>query len=197
MGSWFDQLVRVAGGLLTLALLGLIIGISVALIRLRRAIRNAVDILDSLHANLTPLLRDAATIATNLGEASALIREGVEDLNDTVTSTTARVRQAVDATERQVREFGAVLDLVQRETEQVVVSSSAVLQGLRAGAAALAQVRRRDTPPDHETSDDAGPPERRSGLDGRNGAEDFPAASGATDGAAAPRIRHPRSRRHR
>jgi hypothetical protein len=189
MGTWFDQVVRVASGLLTLATLALVIGLGIGFLSLRRMLRR-------LQADLEPLVKQSTAIADDVRGMTGTIKADVEKVSGTLLGATERVQQAVDLTEQRLNEFGALLAVLQKEAERVFVSSAAVIHGIRAGAAALAGRGGPELASD-EVDTDADPYEFDD-LEEPDGDDDFSEGTGdETDTPAqAPRIR-PRSHKRR
>ena len=192
MQTWFDPMVRVASGLLTLATLVLVLELIIGFAGLRRVLRR-------LHADIEPLLKQSTAIASDVRQMTGTIRADIEKVSATVTGATERVQHAVDLSVQRLYEFSALLAVLQKETEHLFVSSASVIRGIRAGAAALAgrggpelASEGDDIDQDPHEFDDLEEPDGDDSFG--EGPSDTQAAASAT-GSPAPRIRprsHPR-----
>jgi hypothetical protein len=61
----------------------------------------------------------------------------VNDVMDTVHDVNRSMRRAAEATEARVRDFAAVLQVVQEEAEQILLDTAATARGLHATAESL------------------------------------------------------------
>ena len=164
---------------------------------LRKTFLGIQETVDKLQADITPLVQRATSIATNLEGMTTTIQSDVEDVSVTVREANERVRQALAMTERRLSDFNAFLRLVQEEGESLFLSAASAVQGVRSGAAAFRQRRKRRRGMDLASveSDGANPIE---GFDTQDEEEDDNGGSEHDDdeGAPAPRI-SPRSRARR
>lgn len=87
-----------------------------------------------------PLLRDLMGVARDLTSVTATIRGDVEMVHATVADVNSRVKEVVRVAEHRVAELDALLGVAQQEAESVLLSASAAARGVRAGAAALANI---------------------------------------------------------
>jgi hypothetical protein len=126
--AW-SQIIMAA--LMSLAFL-IVIGAGVFTIRL---IRKA-------QASIQPTIDRVNAIAADAGAVSDQVKEQVETLLETVQQANDRLRQAVHAAELRVRDFGAVLDAVQGETEDVLLDTAATARGVHVAAETLTQTRK-------------------------------------------------------
>src|SRR5206468_11349183 len=69
------------------------------------------------------------------------IREEVDQVNATIASANRRVQQAVEAVEKRIGEFNALLQVAQEEAEQAFVSTAAAVRGVRTGAATFSELQ--------------------------------------------------------
>lgn len=104
---------------------------------LRRASEKMEAVLGRLSRDMDPIVRHATSIADNADYISTAVRADVGQLTLTVRRANDKVNEALDASERRVRELGALLRVFQDEVEHTVVSGTSMLRGVRAGAEAL------------------------------------------------------------
>jgi hypothetical protein len=158
--SWFDQVVSIAGGILTLLpFVLLIVAIWVAF-KLRESFDRAREALTDVRADIRELIGAANRISEDVAGMSSSVRTSVDSLNETVTYTNTRARHAVSRLADRVDAFNDALEVVQEDTQSVIVTALSALRGLRAGVAAMRKPSRRrrrreepDLPPDDD--DDA------------------------------------------
>lgn len=135
--STFDKVTSVASGLLTLTMLALAIALIPAAWNFRKSFQKVNHLLERIYGDVTPLMRHASSIADNVEFITTSIRSDVQQINSTITTANRRLQSAVAQTEGRLREFNALLRVVQDEAEQAFVSAAATVRGVRTGAAAL------------------------------------------------------------
>lgn len=149
--GWFDIVTGVASAVLSLTILGLAVVLAPAAWSFWRSFRKVRALLDRVYADINPLTHHASRIADNLDYITSAIRQDVQQVNATIATANARLREAVAATEERMHEFNALLDVVQQEAEQAFVSTAAAVRGVRTGAATLSGMGT-----DADTMDDEG-----------------------------------------
>jgi hypothetical protein len=131
----------VATGILSIVVTLLLLGIAVALLGMARALKGAEKNLggrmQGLADELIPLARNLNQIATQLSEVTAEARIELKRLSGTVTVVDDAVRDAIEAGEDRLAQFGTLLDAVQEEAEATVASATGMVRGMRAGAGAM------------------------------------------------------------
>ena len=93
---------------------------------------------DKLHSDVAPLLKHANGIADNVNYISTAIREDVARISATLIAANSRLEDAVGMTERRMRDFNALLAVVQQEAEGLFLSTAATVRGVREGASRFA-----------------------------------------------------------
>lgn len=135
--AWAETAAAV--GTVLLALMG--IGLAVAGLYMLRAanrvLRSLERVVDRLAPKAEPLLEQAGRIAGDAAGISERVRRNADQVNDTVEDLNRQLRDAIQAAEERVRRFGAVLDTVQSEVEDVLLDAAATARGLHAAAEAL------------------------------------------------------------
>jgi hypothetical protein len=121
-------------GLVLIALLAVLIP---AVLGLRRTAVKMETLMDRVSGELDPILGQAKRVADNAEHISTVVRADVGEVSGTLRRANDRLNLALDATERRVRELGALLRLFQDEVEHTFVSGTSVLRGFRAGADSL------------------------------------------------------------
>ena len=121
-------------GLVLIALLAVLIP---AVLGLRKTAVKMETLMDRISGELDPILGHAKRVADNAEHISTVVRADVGEVSGTLRRANDRLNLALDATERRVRELGALLRLFQDEVEHTFVSGSSMLRGFRAGADSL------------------------------------------------------------
>lgn len=133
-----------AAGTVLLAIMGL--GLAVAgifvLRAVNRALRSLERAIERLAPQTEPLLESVRRVADDAADVSRRVRQNADQVNDTLEELNGRLRSAIQSAEERVRHFGAVLDAVQAEVEEVLLDAAAAARGLHAAAATLRAPRR-------------------------------------------------------
>lgn len=135
--GWFQEIVGIANGVLTIAACVLVVGLLVAGMLAWRALRLSRMRLAAARRDLAPLLATARRVADNLDAASATIRADIDAIHGTVTEANTGARAAVRAADRRLRRLSGVVGAVEEEIEAALVDVVAAARGVRAGASAL------------------------------------------------------------
>jgi len=134
--------ISVANLLVSLLLIVLVLLLVPMVLGARKAVDQFSRLLDRLTRDLTPLVQHANTIAADVHYITASVRDEVAHVGSVIRDAGERVTGALDASEERLRELGSVLDVVQDEVEDTLVSAASTLRGARAGVAAFRNGRR-------------------------------------------------------
>jgi hypothetical protein len=104
---------------------------------LARTLRSIEKVVDRLAPHAEPLIDGVSQVATDASQISGSVREKVEEVLETVDDVNLRLREVTDAAEQRVRQFGAVLDVVTAEAEEVLLDAAATAQGVQRAARVL------------------------------------------------------------
>jgi uncharacterized protein YoxC len=137
--STFERITSIASGLLTVALLVLVIGAMVAAWSFRRSYLRMNRILERMYSDITPIVRHANSVADNVNYITTSIRTDVQQISATIATANERLQEAVKSTERRLGDFNALLKVVQEEAEQMFVSTAAAVRGVRTSASAMSE----------------------------------------------------------
>jgi hypothetical protein len=140
----FQQIATVASGVMSIALVVLTIALVPAAWNFRKSYRNFNHLLERVYGDINPLMRHASSIADNVDYITTAVRTDVQRVNATINSANLRLQEAVAVTEERLQAFNALLDVVQREAEDIFVSSAATVRGVRTSAEALRREVRAD-----------------------------------------------------
>ena len=131
----------VAGLLAALALGAAVLSYSTFRL-LARTLRKLDKVVDQLAPRAEPLIDGLTRVAVDASDVSDSVRRKVNDVLDTVDDVNTRLRSATDAAEQRVRQFGAVLDVVQAEAEEVLLDAASTAHGVHSAARALREPSR-------------------------------------------------------
>ncbi len=133
--SVLEQLAAIASIVSSLAIIGLAtVGIVVAW-RFRGTAAKVNALVARVQQDSAPLVQNANTISDNVSRITTSIRGDVEKVSETVNLANQRLHEAIEATEDRVKDFNALLEVVQKEAEDAFVSAAATVRGIRTGAA--------------------------------------------------------------
>ena len=131
----------VATGILSIIVTVLLLGIAIALLGMARAVKHAEHRLggrlQGLADELIPLARNVNQIAGQVSEVMTSARGDIARLSGTIGAVDDAVRDALDASEARLHQFGVMLDAVQDEAQATVASATGMMRGMRTGAGAL------------------------------------------------------------
>jgi uncharacterized protein YoxC len=190
----FEQLTAAASTIMTFALLALVVVAIPVAWRLRATYQKFDKLLERIHNDVAPIISNAHNITDNLNFITTAIRTDAAKLHETIESGNERVRRAMDQSERRVKEFNALLRVVQEEAEGLFISTASTVRGVQQGTRAFQDPSGMDL-----ASDELDPAEADRDLDleeetdGNERRTESPGDAGPT----APRIRpRTRGRRH-
>ncbi len=132
--DWFDTLVGVASVFNTLVLTSLLVVMVPAVVAITRNLKQLRDLLDRAYSDLGPLTASANRIAANVEEISESVKDEVLQVKETVGQATRGLHNAVESTERRLRDLGALMDVAQGEAERIVLGTAAAAHSVRASA---------------------------------------------------------------
>ncbi|HEY4132826.1 MAG TPA: DUF948 domain-containing protein [Gemmatimonadaceae bacterium] len=130
-----EQVTAISTAITTIALMVLAVVTALAAWRFRNTYNKVDTLLDRLHGELSPVMQHARVIADNVNYVTTVVRADLAKVDATIDDANERVKDAVDAAERRLTEFNALLAVVQEEAEQVFLSTASTVRGVRRGAA--------------------------------------------------------------
>jgi uncharacterized protein YoxC len=131
--------VAVALALIALSALGIAIG---ALLAVRKAIGTFDRTMERITPKLDPLLLSASKVAQDAEHVAASVKERVANVLDTVEDLNARLRSGGQAVEDRITKFGAVVDVVQSEAEELLLDAASTARGVHTAAEVLRSEKR-------------------------------------------------------
>ncbi|MFN2398796.1 MAG: DUF948 domain-containing protein [Gemmatimonadaceae bacterium] len=135
--GWLGRVTSISSGLVSIALLVLTAFLVPAAWNVRKSHQRVKEMLDKVYADILPIMHHASSIADNVDYITTSVRVDIQQVSQTIASANERLTDALAVSERRVKEFNALLRVVQDEAEQTFVSTAATLRGVRAGAAAF------------------------------------------------------------
>lgn len=153
--NWFDIVSGASSVLISIALLTLAFGLLPAAWNFRKSYKKINELLDRVYGDITPIMRHTSSIADNLNYVTTAVRQDVARLQATVAAANASLEEATRLTERRVREFNALLEVVQSEAEGTFVSTASTIRGVRQGAETFRDELLGGIPHQHYAADDA------------------------------------------
>src|SRR5687767_1472254 len=105
--------------------------------RLGRTLQSLDKVVDELAPRAEPLIDGVTRVAVDAAAVTEAVRRKVNDVLDTVEDVNGRLREATEAAEQRVRQFGAVLDVVQTEAEDMLLEAASTARGVHTAARAL------------------------------------------------------------
>lgn len=136
--SWLDY----TNGTLQLIVLVLSIVVLGALAYMLLALKKGLDALkgtvDKLYVDAKPIVQQASQVTADAREVVAMIRTDVERVTFAAGEVSEQLLDIAASTERRMDDINAVIDVVQGELEDTVLSTAASLRGARVGGRAIA-----------------------------------------------------------
>ncbi len=136
--AWSQIVMAVALALVTLALLATTIASFLLFRSVRKAVASVQQQVQAMLPKAEPLLTAASKVASDATSVSGTARERAEEILATVKDLNERLRELATETEGRVRDFGAVLDVVQAETREILLDAAATARGVHTTAEAIA-----------------------------------------------------------
>ena len=133
-GGLLETLAIVAIAIVALLLIALLVVLIPAVRSLRRTSEKMEALLGRLSGDLDPIVGHATRIADNADYISTAVRADIGQLSQTARRANDRLNEALDVSERRVRELAALLRVFQDEVEHAFVSGTSLIRGFRVGA---------------------------------------------------------------
>jgi hypothetical protein len=111
--------------------------------KLRKLMRDTSILMDELKRVAVPLIEGAAVTVSEAAKITTEMHTRVGGLMSTLESIDMSIQRGAIATEERVRRFGQVLDVVQTETEELLLDAAATAHGVHETARMLREPRPR------------------------------------------------------
>lgn len=146
--------IRIIGIVAVLVLgIGMIV-LTLMLRRFTRTLQNVDEALKTIGRDARPVLDRARAIGENLNFIVMSVRKEVDGVTETIGLANERLEDALEAAEDRVQELGALIDVVQGEVEETVLTATSALRGIRTGATLLRRRKSRDEGPEEESPEE-------------------------------------------
>lgn len=139
----------VAIGLMILILIGGALYSLKLIADVQKGIHAAQKSVQRLLPSATPIMEKAKNVAGDVEDMTGAVRRQVDDLMSTLNEVNVSLRDATRIATQRAREFGAVLEVVQTEAEELLLDTAATARGVHTAAERLRQPR---IPAPRETS---------------------------------------------
>lgn len=144
MEDWLATTIRIVGVVAVLVLgIGMIV-LAWAINKITRRLRSVDRALGEIGRDARPVLDRARAVGENLNFIVMSVRKEVDRVSDTISVANDRLEDALEAAEERVQELGALIDVVQGEVEDTLLTATSALRGIRTGARMLRRSGRND-----------------------------------------------------
>jgi uncharacterized protein YoxC len=133
---WLVTLADIATVVIALALLVTGLVLMVIALQVRKLIKKVDPLLSQVKTHVDPLMGHARDVGENVNYMSSAIRADVQQVTELVDATRRRLNRTADATEQRIREFNALLGVMQEEAERIFISTASAARGVRVGTEA-------------------------------------------------------------
>jgi hypothetical protein len=142
--DWLAITIQIVGIVAVLVLgIGMII-LAWAINKITRRLRSVDKALDEIGRDARPVLDRARAVGENLNFIVMSVRKEVDRVSETISVANDRLEDALDAADERVQELGALIDVVQGEVEDTLLTATSALRGIRTGARMLRRGGRND-----------------------------------------------------
>lgn len=135
--------------------------LGVGMIVLARALGRVVirlkrldEALHDISRDARPVLDRARAIGENLNFMVMSVRKEVDRVSETIALANDRLEDVLESAEDRVQDLSALVDVVQGEVEETLISASSALRGIRTGAKMLRRRRNDESGSDVEGAED-------------------------------------------
>ncbi len=135
--AWAQIIMAVALVLLALMGLGALFAAWKAMRAAQRLMGELQRIADRLSVRAEPMIDAGRRVVDDVSDVSRRLRKQADDFADTLQELNTSLRRGTEEARRRVQEFGAVLDVVSEEAEELLVDTTARARGVRTTADAL------------------------------------------------------------
>ena len=156
-----------------------IVVVAFAGVALARKMNRTLDgVRTAVNQSLGPVSERARAISDNVEFISHALRTDVERLNASVRSLSGRLHQASDRMEERIKDFNALMEVVQEEAEGMFIDTAATVRGVREGAAAITRRVSAVASEGDETGDISDAADETPQVDGLGAADEPPQGDG-------------------
>ena len=142
MTGWVGVLIAVSTAVIALVLVATAVAQLMLIRRLAELTPAVQRLLDTLDRDARPALQSAKTAADEATRIATAIRGEVDGIVSTSKEVRQRVQRAARAAEDRLLELEDILDILQDEVEETVLSVAGTLRATRRGASIFGAMRR-------------------------------------------------------
>jgi hypothetical protein len=124
---------------LAVTLLCILVALFAVLLQVRSLSKSLASVAKRWEREAAPVMDRARSVAENVEFITMSVRTDVQKLNASVASLNDRLKQASDRMEERIRDFNALVEVMQSEAEGLALDTAAAVRGLRAGTESLAK----------------------------------------------------------
>ncbi|UCC82403.1 MAG: hypothetical protein JSW46_15660 [Gemmatimonadota bacterium] len=144
MEDWLGITIQIVGIVAVVVLgVGMII-LAWSINRITRRLRSVDKALNEIGRDARPVLDRARAVGENLNFLVMSVRKEVERVSETISIANDRLEDALESADERVQELGALIDVVQGEVEDTLLTATSALRGIRTGARMLRRSGRND-----------------------------------------------------
>ncbi|HEY2825756.1 MAG TPA: hypothetical protein VGI83_09445 [Gemmatimonadales bacterium] len=140
--GWVATVTALSAALIAIVLLATAVAQLVLIGRLSQVIPTMQRLLDTLDRDARPALQSARTAADEATRIASAIRTEVDGVVATSKDVRHRVQRAARAAENRLLELEDILDILQDEVEETVLSVAGTLRATRRGASVFSAMKR-------------------------------------------------------
>ena len=108
-----------------------------ALLAVRKLMGTVNRTIEQLTPKVDPLLSSVAKVTHDAEHVSSTVRERVAEVLETIETLNVRLKSGAQAVEDRVKQFGAVVDVVQSEAEELLLDAASTARGVHTAAEVL------------------------------------------------------------
>ncbi len=123
---------------LTVVVLGVLVALVAVLLQLRKLTRSVGSVVGQMEKGAGPVMERARSIAENVDFITMAVRTDVQKVNASVSQLNERLKEASVRMEERIRDFTALVEVLQDEAEDLALDTAAAVRGVRAGTVSLA-----------------------------------------------------------
>jgi hypothetical protein len=138
---WLATATDIAILIIALALLiAALVAVVIALLLLK-LFRKVQPLIRQVQGHIDPVMGHVKDVGENVNYMSSAIRADVQQVTELVDSTRRRLNHTAESAEVRIREFNALLGVMQEEAERLFIDTASTVRGVRAGTERYRRVR--------------------------------------------------------
>jgi hypothetical protein len=130
---WLVTLADIATVIIALALLVTVLILLVIALLVRKLILKVNPLIRQVQSHIDPVMGHVRDVGENVNYMSSAVRADVQQVTELLDSTRRRLNRASDAAEHRIREFNALLGVMQEEAERLFIDTASAARGVKAG----------------------------------------------------------------